>query len=67
MSAMPSQHNTNVACQEQHTDLFEQGDLIRMSLADQICFANALLSPPQATLTLQRAMARHTDLIRPVK
>ncbi|WP_414040011.1 DUF1778 domain-containing protein [Acidithiobacillus sp. M4-SHS-6] len=32
--------------------------MIRLSLADQECFAQALLSPPQPAPALERAFAR---------
>jgi uncharacterized protein (DUF1778 family) len=43
----------------------EQSEIIRLSLADQECFAQALLSPPQPTPTLERAFARRRRLLRP--
>lgn len=42
----------------------EQADVIRLSMADQECFANALLSPPAPTAALQRAFARRDKLLR---
>ena len=42
----------------------EQAGVIRLSLADQQCFADALLSPPKPTPALKRAMARHDKLLR---
>lgn len=41
----------------QHT--IEQSEIIRMSLADQECFAQALISPPKASNALERAFAQH--------
>lgn len=38
--------------------------VIRLSLADQECFARALLSPPQPTPALERAFARRSKLLR---
>jgi len=43
----------------------EQAEVIRLSLADQECFAQALLSPPQPTPALERAFARRRELLRP--
>jgi uncharacterized protein (DUF1778 family) len=42
----------------------EQADLIRLSLADQECFAQALLSPPLASPALERAFERRSKLLR---
>lgn len=42
----------------------EQAEIIRLSLADQQCFAAALLSPPPASPALKRAMKRHDELLR---
>lgn len=41
----------------------EQAEVIRLSLADQECFAQALLSPPQPAPALQRAFARRNKLL----
>ena len=38
--------------------------VIRLSLADQECFAQALLSPPQPAPALERAFARRGKLLR---
>lgn len=43
----------------------EESEVIRLSLADQQRFADALLTPPKATPALKRAMARHGKLLRP--
>lgn len=43
----------------------EQAEVIRLSRADQECFAQALLSPPQPTPALRRAFARRSELLRP--
>lgn len=40
-----------------------QADVIRLSLADQECFARALLSPPEPAPALKRAFARHRKLV----
>lgn len=42
----------------------EQAELIRLSLADQECFAQALLSPPTPSPALERAFARRSTLLR---
>jgi len=41
----------------------EQAEVIRLSLADQECFAQALLSPPPAAPALKRAFARRSKLL----
>ncbi|CAI10344.1 conserved hypothetical protein, with unknown function (plasmid) [Aromatoleum aromaticum EbN1] len=40
----------------------EQAEVIRLSLADQQRFADALLSPPKPSTALKRAMAKHDQL-----
>jgi len=42
----------------------EQAEVIRLSLADQECFAQALLTPPQPSPALKRAFARRSKLLR---
>jgi uncharacterized protein (DUF1778 family) len=42
----------------------EQAEVIRLSMADQQCFADALLSPPKPQPALKRAMARRSKLLR---
>ncbi len=42
----------------------EQAEIVRLSLADQECFAQALLSPPQAAPALERAFSRRNKLLR---
>jgi uncharacterized protein (DUF1778 family) len=41
----------------------EQAEVIRLSMADQQCFAQALLLPPQPQPALKRAMARRKKLL----
>lgn len=41
----------------------EQAEVVRLSRADQECFAQALLSPPPATPALERAFARREALL----
>ncbi|MBR4877014.1 MAG: DUF1778 domain-containing protein, partial [Rhodocyclaceae bacterium] len=36
----------------------------RLSLADQECFAQALLAPPEASPALKRAFARRRQILR---
>ena len=43
----------------------EQAGVVRLSMADQTCFAQALLSPPAAGPALERAFARRNKLLRP--
>ncbi|PVE44224.1 hypothetical protein H663_001875 [Limnohabitans planktonicus II-D5] len=42
----------------------EQADVIRLSQADQACFAQALLSPPKPAPALERAFSRRSKLLR---
>lgn len=42
----------------------EQAGIIRMSLDDQTCFAQALLNPPEPTPALRRAFARRQKLLK---
>ena len=43
----------------------EQGEVVRLSLADSERFAQALLSPPDPSPALERAFARRRKLPRP--
>lgn len=52
------------AVQEAAQRAIEQAEIIRLSLADQECFAQALLSPPQPSPALERAFARRNRLLR---
>lgn len=52
------------AVQEAAQRAIEQAEVIRLSLADQQRFAEVLLSPPEPTPALKRAMARHDKLLR---
>ncbi len=52
------------AVQDAAQRAIEQAEVIRLSLADQECFAQALLSPPPPTAALQRAFARRSQLLR---
>jgi uncharacterized protein (DUF1778 family) len=53
------------AVQEAARHAVEQAEVIRLSVADQACFAQALLAPPEATPALQRSFARRRKLLRP--
>lgn len=52
------------AVQEAAQQAIEQAGVIRLSLADQECFARALLSPPPPPPALKRAFARRERLLR---
>jgi uncharacterized protein (DUF1778 family) len=52
------------AAQAAAKQAIEQSDVMRLSMADQACFAQALLSPPPAAPALERAFARRTKLLR---
>ncbi len=52
------------AMQEAAQRAIEQAEVIRLSLADQECFAQALLSPPQPAPALKRAYTRRSKLLR---
>jgi uncharacterized protein (DUF1778 family) len=51
------------AVQDAAQQAIEQAGVIRLSLADQECFARALLSPPKPTPALKRAFARRKKLL----
>ena len=42
----------------------EQSEVIRLSLSDQECFAQALLVPPKPVPALERAFTRRSKLLR---
>ena len=52
------------AVQDTAQRAIEQAEVMRLSLADQECFAQALLSPPQTAPALERAFARRSKLLR---
>jgi uncharacterized protein (DUF1778 family) len=52
------------AVQEAAHRAIEQADVVRLSLADQECFAQALLSPPEPVSALKRAFERRRKLLR---
>ena len=41
----------------------EEAEVLRLSMADQEAFAQALLAPPKATAALRRAFARRRKLL----
>ena len=51
------------AVQEAAQRAIEQFEIMRFSLADQACFAQALLAPPEPAAALQRAFARRQKLL----
>lgn len=53
------------AVQDAAQNAITQAEVIRLSLADQECFAQALLSPPKASPALKRAFTRRRKLLRP--
>lgn len=52
------------AVQQAAQQAIEQAEVIRLSLADQTTFANALLTPPKPAPALKRAFARRRKLIQ---
>ena len=52
------------AVQDAAQHAIEQAGVVRLSLADQACFAQALLSPPQHAPALARVFARRCKLLR---
>ncbi|WP_323032217.1 DUF1778 domain-containing protein [Brachymonas denitrificans] len=52
------------AVQEAAQRAIEQSEVVRLSLADQECFAQALLTPPTPTSALERAFDRRSKLLR---
>lgn len=52
------------AVQDAAQRAIEQADVVRLSLASQECFAQALISPPQPAPALERAFARRNKLLR---
>ncbi len=53
-----------MAVQDAAQRVIAEADVMRLSLADQECFAQALLSPPQPTSALERAFANRQKLLR---
>lgn len=54
-----------IAVQEAAQRAIEQGEVVRLSLADSERFAQALLSPPDPSPALERAFARRRKLLSP--
>lgn len=52
------------AVQEAAQRAIEQAEVVRLSLADQECFAQALLAPPKPAPALERAFVRRSKLLR---
>lgn len=52
------------AVQQAAQQAIEQAEVMRLTLADQQSFANALLAPPKPVPALKRAFARRRKLIR---
>ena len=52
------------AVQDAAQRAIEQAEVIRLSLADQECFVQALLSPSQPSPALKRAFTRRSKLLR---
>jgi len=51
------------AVQEAAQQAIQEAGVLRLSLADQESFAQALLSPPKPNAAMKRAFARHKKLI----
>lgn len=52
------------AVQDAAQRAIEQAEVIKLSMADQECFAQALLSPPNPAPALERAFTRRSKLLR---
>lgn len=52
------------AVQDAAQRAIEQAEVVKLSLADQEFFAQALLSPPKPSPALKRAYARRNKLLR---
>lgn len=53
------------AVQDAARRAIEQAGIIRLSMADQEIFTNAIMSPPKQKPALKRAFARRKKLIHP--
>ncbi len=51
------------AVQDAAQRAIEHAEIVRLSMADQECFATALLSPPKAPPALKRAFTRRRKLL----
>jgi uncharacterized protein (DUF1778 family) len=52
------------AVQDAAQRAIDQAEIVRLSLADQECFAQALLVPPQPSPALERALANRNKLLQ---
>ena len=52
------------AAQQAALQAIDQAEVVRLSFADQEIFAQALLSPPQPSVALERAFERRSKLLR---
>lgn len=52
------------AVQDAAQRTIEQAEVVRLTLTDQQCFAQALLSPPPPAAALKRAFSRRRKLLR---
>ena len=52
------------AVQDAAQRAIERAEVIHLTLADQRCFAQALLAPPQLNPALERAFVRRSKLLR---
>ncbi len=53
------------AVQDAALRAIEQSEVIRLSLVDQECFAQALMNPHEPTPAMQRAFDRRSNLLKP--
>ena len=51
------------AVQDAAQDAIERAEVMRLSLADQACFAQALLAPPPPPPAMKRAFAHRSKLL----
>ena len=51
------------AVQEAARQAIEEAEVIRLSLADQQCFAAALIDPPQTAPAMQRAFEKREKIL----
>ena len=51
------------AVQDAAQRAIEQAEMMRLTLADQECFARALMVPPEPAPALERAFARRSKLL----
>lgn len=52
------------AVQDAAQQAIEQADVVQLSLADQVCLAQALLSSPEPSPAMKRAFTRRSKLLR---